>query len=142
MVGADAYLVFGANHAVGFDAAQLGAFDGEGLVAVVELGSEGGDDDFLSGGDVGCAADYLDGVFTGGEADGADVHVVGIGVGLAGEDFADDESVEASFDGFDGFDAACFQPDGGERGGYFVGVEVEVDVFFQPVVRDVHIVVF
>ena len=52
-------LVFGTNHTVRLDATQLRAFDGEALVAVIELRADSGNNYLLSGSDIGCATDNL-----------------------------------------------------------------------------------
>ena len=115
VVGADADFVFGAYHAVGWDSAELGGLDGEGVVAVVEGGANGSDDDFLAGGDVCGSANDVEWLI-GADVDGGDVEVVGIGMGDAGEYFSDDEALEAAFDALGLLHPIDFESNGREEG--------------------------
>ena len=135
--GADAYFVFGANHAETLGAAYFRFLDSETLVAGVEHRAYGGNDDVLSGGDVGGAADYLHGLPVA-QIDGGDVQVVGIGVVDAGKHFAYDQPFEPAAYGLHLFDAAGFKTYGGEGCRRFFGGERQMQVFFQPIIRNIH----
>ena len=129
MVGTDANLVLGTDHAIALDAAQLALFDDKLLVAVVELCAEGSHDDFLPGCHVGRSAHNLLN-FVGADVHGAHVHVVAVGVGLAGEHFSHHESFQATFDGLHFLNAIHFQACGGKCICYFLSRQIGVDVLF------------
>ena len=134
---ADTDFVFRANHTEAFYAAQLRALDGETFLAVVEFGSERGDDDLLSLRHVCRAADNLHGLFCT-DIDAAHVHVVGIGVRLAGKHFGHHEALQPALNGLHFFHAAHFEADRSKRFRHLLCAEVEINVFFQPFIRYVH----
>ena len=133
VVGADADLVLGANHAVGGDASELGGLDGERLVAIVENSSYRGHDDLLASGDIGGAADDVERLL-GTYIDSRNVEVVGIGVRLAREYLTDDEAFEAALDALGLLNGIDLKPDGCEEGRESVGRHVDVDVLLEPII--------
>ena len=138
VVGAYANLILGADHAVGLDAAQLALLDDELLVAVVELGAEGGHDDLLAGSHIGRAADNL--LHLGGaDVHGADVHVVAVGMCFAGEHLAHDKALEASLDGLYFFHAIYFETCRSEGCCDFLRRQGCLDVLTKPFVGDIHL---
>ena len=141
MVCADAYFVFGTNHAVGLYAAEFGFLDCEAFITVIKFCTQSGYHHFLSGCHVGCAAYYLH-RFSLSQVYGSDVHVVRVGMGLARQHFADDQAFQSAFNGLHLFHASRFQSYGSERGGYFIRCQVEIHILFQPVIRDIHIIIF
>ena len=131
--------VFGTNHTEALHTAQFAALDGEALtLGAIEHGAQGCHDYFLASGHIGRTANNLGGLARA-EVNGADVHVVAIGMGLASEDMAHDKSLETAAYGLDLLHAAYFQSDGGQGLGHFLRLKVEVNVLFQPVVRNIHI---
>ena len=138
VAGADAYLVLSTDHAVGLDATQLALLDDELLVAVVELGAEGGHDDLLAGSHIGRAADNL--LNLGGtDIHGADMHVITIGMGLAGEHFAHDQALQTTLDGLYFFHAIHLETTRSKSRCYFLSREVGIDVLTKPFVGDIHL---
>ena len=135
--GADAYLVFGANHAERFYTANFRFLDGKLFVAVVELGAYGGNHHMLSGSNVGGATHYLGGVAIA-EVNGGDVKVVAVGMVDAGEHLANHNPLKTAFDGLHFLHTIRFQTDGGESRRHLFGCKVEIQVAFQPVVRYIH----
>ena len=105
---ADTDFVFRANHAEAFNATQFGTLDGEAFLAVVEFGAKRGNDDLLPLRHVGRAADNLHGLFCT-DIDAAHVHVVGIGVRLAGKHFGHHEALQPALYGLHFFHAAHFE---------------------------------
>ena len=137
MTLADADFVLGANHAVGLYAAQFALLDGKLLVAVVEFGTQCGDNHLLTGLDVGGAADNLFGLALS-EVYGADVHVVAVGMRFAGQHFANDDALQTSPNALYFLHAVHFQPDAGQCLCHFIGRKVEIDVLAEPFIRNIH----
>ena len=69
------------------------------------------------------------------------MHVVRIGMRLAGQHFAYYQTFQSSLDSLNFFHSPSLQTDGSQCGCHFVRGKVEVDVFFQPVIRNIHIVI-
>ena len=134
---ANAYLVLGTNHAVRLDAAQLAFLYRETLVAVVELGAQRGNDHLLPCLDIGRAAYDLFG-FTLSEVDGADVHVVAVGMGLAGQHLADDDAFQTALDALYFLHAIDLQSYAGQGGSHFLSSQVEIDILAKPFIRNIH----
>ena len=88
MVGTDAELILRADHAEGLNAADLGLLD---LEIARKDRSDAGEKDFLSGRDIGSAADDRQGL-SGAVIDGGDVEMVRIRVRLAGQHLRDDDA--------------------------------------------------
>ena len=53
-----------------------------------------------------------------------------------------DQAFQSAFNGLHFFHASRFQSYGSERGGYFIRCQVEIHILFQPVIRDIHIIIF
>ena len=111
--GADADLILGANHAERLDAADLRFLDCEGLVAfAVEGCAYRSDDNCLTGSNIGRTADNLRRFAAGKtEVDGGDVEMVAVGMLLACQHFADDDTAEAAAYRFDFFNSAGLETD-------------------------------
>ena len=92
MANTHANLVLGANHAQRLLAAHLGTLDGKFLVAIIEFGSQSGDDHFLPCGDIGGTAHDLHGVITVSKIDCSDVQVVAIRMIYAGNYLSHNQS--------------------------------------------------
>ena len=60
----------------------------------------------------------------------------------AGQHFTDHQSFQTTFNGLHFFYTTCFQADRSQRSSRFIGRQVEVDILFQPVIRDIHILNF
>ena len=149
VAGADAYLVFRAQHAEGLDAADLGFLDGERVVAAVEDRAERGHDDVQSLAAVGCAADDLQRVLRRsgfglscavGGLDGhcGDMQVVGVGMLHACEHLAGDESLQTAFDCLYFLYCTYFQTNGSQVFSYFFCAFLQVQIALQPFVRYIH----
>ena len=139
MVRAQAELTGGAVHAEGLDAAELGLLD---LEVARQHGTDHGDDDLVALLEVLCAADDLqrDGValvvdVLVADADLAQPHVVGVGVGLLGDDLAGHDVVEVGADLLDGLDLGAGAD---ELAGEDRGVVGQVDHALEPFIRDAH----
>ena len=139
MVRTDANLILRANHAVRLYAAQFRFLDGKALLTVIELGAQGRHNHLLSGSHIGCAAHNLY-RFTGTEVHGGHVHMVGIGVCLAGEHLAHHQALQSAFNGLNLLHTARLQANRGERIGHLLRGQIKVNIFFQPVIRNIHIV--
>ena len=61
---------------------------------------------------------------------------------FAGEHLTDNDTFEATLDGLYLLHAACLQSYRGERSGYLVGSEGKIDIFFKPIVRNIHIALY
>ena len=138
MAGAHTDFVLGANHAQRLLAAHLAALDGEFLVAVIEFGAQGGDDDLLAGGHVGSTAHDLDGGIAVAQVNGGDVQVVTVGVVDAGHYLSHDQAAQAALDGFYLFNCAHFQTQRGQCLGHLLGCQVGVNVAFEPFIGNIH----
>ena len=57
----------------------------------------------------------------------------------AGQHFTNHKSFQTTFNGLHFFYTTCFQADRSQRSSRFIGRQVEVDILFQPVIRDIHI---
>ncbi len=68
--------------------------------------------------------------------------MVGIRVFHASQHFADHKTFQTTFNGLYFFHTTCFQADRSQRSRRFFGRQIEVDILFQPVVRDIHIIIF
>ena len=60
---------------------------------------------------------------------------------LAGEHLADDDSLKAALDGLDLGETLDFQTDVRQDAGDLLGRKVRFDIAFEPVIRNIHIVV-
>ena len=70
------------------------------------------------------------------------MQVVGIGMLLAGEHLAHHHARKAALDGLDLLEALDLESDVGQYPGDLFGPEIGVDVAFEPVRRNIHIVEF
>ena len=61
------------------------------------------------------------------------MQLVGVGMLLAGKYVADDHSCESSSDRLRFLECLDFQPDVGQNSGGLLGVEVGLDILFEPV---------
>ena len=129
MVGAQAQLPLGADHALGADAADGRGLEGRQLPAagVVEASAGPGEGDLLARGDVGGAADHPYVLVT--CVDGAEGEAIGVGVGLHGHDAAHGAAVPRPADALHGPD---FQPGHGEAVGQLLRGEGPVHKLAQP----------
>ena len=139
----DAQFVFGAKHAQRLHAADFRTLDLELLVAAVgvEHRADRRAKDFQTRAAVGGAADDLQ-RFGGADIDRGQVQVVRIGMVRAGHDLADDDACKAAFHGLDLLEALDLEADVGQYFGHFFGREIGVDITFEPVIRNIHIVEF
>ena len=141
MAGAHTDFVFSANHAVRLDAAQFALLDNKLLVAIVEFAAQLSHNHLLAGSHVGCAADnLLHHAIT--FIHRGHVHVVTVRMRLTSQHLTDHQSLQATFDALHLFHGFDFQTHAGERLAHLLGCHVEVNVFFQPFVRNVHILKF
>jgi len=67
------------------------------------------------------------------------MHVVAIRMGLASKDFANDETLETTFDGLNFFNASHLETFGGKGVCYFVSRQLCVDILTKPFIRNIHI---
>ena len=142
MVAADAEFQFGANHPLGDNAADAGGFEGfiTAAVGVVKARTDLGKADFLTGGDIGRAANHFHNGggcrpvrrgCTGAGVDLAEAQAVGVGMGSDLQHFADYAvSPAAGSDNFADLDAGHSQPVG-----QLLGRPVEVNIVFQPALK-------
>ena len=56
--------------------------------------------------------------------------------------FADDQSFQSAFNGLHLFHTSRFQSDGGQCRSNFIRCQIEIDILFQPIIRDIHIIIF
>ena len=125
--------VLGAYHAEGLYAADFRFLDFEGLALWrIESRAHGGHHHGLSGGYIGGAAHNLSGVAVAFEVNCRDMQVVAVGMHVAREHLAHDDTGQTSADAFDPFDRPCLKADRRKELGQCVGREVEVHVFFKP----------
>ena len=143
MRGSDAQFVLGTEHAERLHAADLAAFDLEFLVAAagVEHRAHRGAEHFQPRAAVGGAADDLQRLARA-DVDRGDMQVVGIGMILTGEHLAHHHARKAALDGLDLLKALDLESDVGQYPGNLFGPEIGVDVAFEPVIRNIHIVEF
>ena len=106
VVAANAQLACRADHAVALDAAKLGFLD---LDVAGQHRANRGDGDLLTSRDVGGAADDLRGLLAVAKVDGRDVHMVAIGVRLAGEHVSDLDALQVGAHLADALDAGAGQ---------------------------------
>ena len=141
--GSDAQFVLGTEHAERLHAADLAAFDLEFLVAAagVEHRAHRGAEHFQPRAAVGGAADDLQRLARA-DVDRGDMQVVGIGMILTGEHLAHHHARKAALDGLDLLKALDLESDVGQYPGNLFGPEIGVDVAFEPVIRNIHIVEF
>ena len=72
----------------------------------------------------------------------SNMHVVRIRMRFASQHFADDDTFQTTLDCLDFFYAPSFKTDRGQRSRHFFRSQIEVNVFFQPIIRDIHIGLF
>ena len=138
VAGANTDFVFSTNHTETFNTAQLRLFDGKFLISVIERCAECGHNHLLSGSHIMCSANNLYGGFPS-EVNRADVHVVGIGMWLASEHMSNDQTAQPALDGLHLFNAVNFQTYTSQSVGHFVWRKTEINIFFQPFIRNIHI---
>src|ERR1051325_9075665 len=126
----------GAHHALGFDAANFADLDCKGLFARFSRQSVAGEDegDFIAGFEIVRTADDL--AFAFAVVDAAKRELVSVWVFLAGEDLGDNDAVEIAAKFLNAFD---FDAEHGEPFGQLLGRPVEIDVLFEPVKGDFHV---
>jgi hypothetical protein len=122
----DTQLPLGADHARRFYAAYLRLFELQRLtaVSVYKLSADAGESNLLAGGDVGSATDDRQAFPP--QIDGGQPEAVGLGMGLDGQNLADDGVLPAA----DGLHRSHLGPGHGEPVGQFAGGDVDIDVFF------------
>ena len=130
VVVADLQFAGRAEHAVGFHAAQLGLLDGE---VAGQRGADGGERHLKARAHIGRAADHLEGFLA--VADLADIELVGIGMTLDGNHFADDDALEATGRRFD---AVHFQAGHGQPGNQILVRSRRVHPATQPLFTEFH----
>ena len=141
MAGTDTDFVFGTNHTVRFYTTELWFLDSKAIVTIIKLGTECSNYYLLTGGYIRCTAHNLY-RFALSQVDGGYMHVVRIRMRHASQHFADDDTFQTTLDSLDFFYAPSFKTDGSQRRWYFFRSQIEVDVFFQPIIRDIHIWIF
>ena len=124
-----------AQHAVGFDAANLADFDGQGRFAGLAGQGVAGQNqrNLVAGLEILRAANDL--ALAAAVVDAAEGKFVGIGMFVAGEDLGDDDAVQFAADFLHALD---FEAEQGETPGQFFGGPVEMDVLPEPVESDFH----
>ena len=53
-----------------------------------------------------------------------------------------DQSFQSAFNGLHLFHTSRFQSDGGQCRSNFIRCQIEIDILFQPIIRDIHIIIF
>ena len=141
MIRTDAELVFGAKHAERLDAANLASFDLELFFAAV--GVEDSPDrsahDFQTGAAIGGSADYLQRL-PATDIDRCDVQVVAVGVVDTSQHLTDHHAGQTAAYGFHLLETLDFESYISKNNRNLFGRQIGVDVIFEPVVRNVHIV--
>ena len=137
MRSADADFVLSTNHAQALITAQLGALDLEFLVAIVEHTAQIGHNDLLAGGHVRRTTDNLLRLSLA-KVDSCQVQM-GFRYVLTGQHLSDKKPLQASLDALHFFNTTHLETTRGQRGGNFLGTQVEVNIFFQPLIRNIHI---
>ena len=66
------------------------------------------------------------------------MQMVTIGMHLAGEHLSHHETLETATNGFNFFGCTHFESQRGQRLSHLLRCEIEVDVFFEPFIRNVH----
>ena len=138
VTGANAYLVLGTDHAVGLYSTQLALLDGKLLIAVVEFCAKRGNNHLLACGYVGSTANDLFG-FALAEIYRTNMHVVAVGMGLAGENLTNDDAFQTTFDALNFLHPIDFQAYACQGCGNFLCRHVEVNILVKPLIRDIHI---
>ena len=60
----------------------------------------------------------------------------------ASQHLANHETFQPAFNRLNFFYSTCFQSDRSQRSRHFIGRQIEIDVLFQPIIRDIHIIKF
>ena len=141
VAGTHTNLVFSTNHAVRLDASQFALLDDKLLVAVVEFAAQLSHNHFLTSSDIGGTADNLL-HHTVAFIHGRHVHVVAVRVRLTGQHLTHNKTLQTTLDALHLFHCFDFQTHAGERLAHLLGCHVEVNVFLQPFIRNVHILKF
>ena len=131
--------VLGADHAFRDLATDLAFLDGDVFVAKPKLSADGGHEHLLACRHVGRAAHDVQ-RFLAAAVYGGDVQVVGVGVVDAGEHLAHDDAFQGTFHRLEAFQVFHFKACGGQYFADFLSRIIAVDVLFQPIVGDFHIV--
>ena len=133
----NANLVLGTNHAQALVAAKLGTLDLELLVAIVEHAAHIGNNHLLASLHVGCSADNLLRSLSLAQVDSGQMQMR-VGDVLAGQHLTNIEPFQATADALHLFHAANFKSYRRQGSSHFLWGEVKVDVFFQPLIRNIH----
>ena len=131
MVRAYAYLVLGADHSVGFHAAQFRFLDLEFFVAVIQHGAHGGHNHGLAGRHVRRAAHYGHRLRAS-QVHAGDMKMVGIRMCLAAKYFAYDYAAESAADAFHFLNCVALQSCRCQCRRQFARLTVYGYVPFQP----------
>ena len=135
---AQANLVLGTNHSLGGLTAQLGFLDGERLVALIKGGADGGHHHLLASGHVGGAAHDVERLLPA-HVHRGHVQMIGVGMGLAGKHFANDQALQPATHGLERLRSFNLQSTIRQVNTGFLGRQIECQQFFQPFVRNLHI---
>ena len=133
VAAAQAYLIFGTDHALRYFASYLRFLYLERLTSGrVQGGARQRYHYGLPSGHVGCSA-YDWGRLFRPYIYGSNLEFIGIGVLFAGKHLADNQSLQAALDGLDFFQTFYLQPCSGEHLTYFGRRFGQVDVLFKPI---------
>ena len=138
VAGADTDFVFRANHAKAVYSTQFAFLYRETFVAVIQHAAQVGHNHLLSGGDIRSPADDLL-RFSTAQVNRRHVQVIGIWVRFTGQHLSNVKALEAAFDALNFLQSSDFKSARSQRVGRLLRGEVEVYIFFQPLVRNIHI---
>ena len=141
MISTNTDFVFCTNHPCRFYTTDFWLLDSKAFITVIKFGTQGGNHYFLSGSYIRSPTYNLH-RFSVSQIDGSDMQMVGIRVFFASQYFTDHESFQTTLNGLHFFYTTCFQADWGQRCSRFIGCQIKVDILFQPVIRDIHIIKF
>ena len=140
MVGAYTYLIFCTYHTPRLFTTDLAFLDGERLLAAIEHCTDSSHNNLLSGCHVRCTTDYLHWAIRCAEIDSGDMQVIGIGVLYTCQHMTDHQAFQSATDRLYLFNSTHLQTYGGKDGCYFLGIVGQRDVAFEPIVRNIHVV--
>ena len=133
----DSDFILGTYHTVAFDSAYFRFLDCKAFFARIKDSSDCRYHDMLTGSDIGCAANDLRGNSVS-QIHGRNMQMIGIGVSLTCKDFSYNQPFEATFHGLHFLYSSGFKAYGSQSRGDFFGCQRQVEIIFQPIIRDIH----
>ena len=141
MIRSDTNLIFRTNHTIRFHTTQFRLLNGKTFVTVIQFCSQRSYYDLLSCCHIGSATYDLY-RFALSQIYSRNVHMIRVRMGFACQHFSNHQTFQTTFNRLYFFYTSRLKSDRGKRSCYFFRCQVKIDILFQPIIRDIHIIIF